>query len=285
MLVFVWAWAFILLQNIQWKEKEIHKSEVIYPLGADSISRLNEPPLWALKETSGFLTSRHKPKPKSRKGFGVPPPTEQKLSPSQAFLRRLSGGIVWKNMPALQRVPWWYNCQQNPWGSVGCGDHSYGDEKRAKILHMPLIWHELCLWKEWDGWKYPHLWHKGNRLFTESSKMYRLEVPWRLPTAQTFSWPTCTNRLHFSIPGEWTTSWQIQATCDTLPSWAAWQPARLWVAEPGLAAQCQAQGKGKAHCCSMLQCKTCQDGQTFPHHSSSDSLSCAMLIIHKLSVQ
>lgn len=72
---------------------------------------------------------------------------------------------------------------------------------------------------------------------------------------------------------------------SSVASWAALQPARLWTVEPGLPAQCQAWRRGKVQCCSMWQWKTCQDGQIFAPHSSSDSLSSAMLIIHKLSVQ
>lgn len=131
-------------------------------------SRTNEPRLWVLKGTSGFLTPRHvKPKPKSSEGFAMPPPTEQTLSPSQALFSSLSVGTVWKNILTLQRAPSWCNCWQNQWG---CGDHSCGGEKEAEMLHNPLLWHGLGLQKEQDGWKYPHLWPRETGYLQRAAK-------------------------------------------------------------------------------------------------------------------
>lgn len=150
----------------------------------------------------------------------------------------------WKNIPTLQRAPSWCNCWQNQWG---CGDHSCGAEKEAEILHSPLLLHGLGLQKEQDSQKYPHLWPEetgyllgaakcaDKKLLEESQLTNSTSLP-----LKPFSWPTCTSWFHFSLLEEWRTSWQIQAMCGTLPSWAAFQPARLWTVEPGLPAQWQA---------------------------------------------
>lgn len=251
---------------------------------------MNEPPWWAFKENSGFLIPRHiKPKPKSSEGFAMPPPTEQILSPHQAFFSRLSEGTGWKNILTLQRAPSWYNCWQN---QRGRGDHSCRDEKEAEILHTPRLWHGLGLQKVQYRWKYLHLGPEETGYLPRAAKCadYKLleESQLRNSTSlplKPFSWPTCTSWLHFSLSEEWRTSWQIQAMCGTLPSWAAFQPARLWAVEPGLPAQCQAWRRRKVQCHGMWQWKACQDGQISAPHSSSDSLSSAMLIIHKLSLQ